>query len=61
MGDDVVSVAERAVDRIDVVKLGAGAIAGEHVAACRVVGDVLGVGVAEREVLNVDTRSSAVP
>ncbi len=48
MGDDIVSVAERAVDRIDGVDLDAGAVADEQAAACRVVLDPLGIGAAER-------------
>ena len=48
MGDDIVSVAERAVDRIDGVDLDAGAVADEQAARCRVVLDSLGIGAAER-------------
>ena len=48
VGDDVVSVAEGAVDRIDDVDLEAGAVADEQATGRRVVLDALGVGAAER-------------
>ena len=48
VGDDVVSVAEGAVDGIDVVDLDPGAVADEQVTGCGVVLDILGIAAAER-------------
>ena len=56
VGDAVVSVAEHAVDRIDVVDLGVGAVADKQMTGCRVVDDSLGIGATERRSAEPATR-----